>query len=184
MKRIALLPLVVTLAACAPQDNSKIVGLQDQVEALSTKFEHLEKQLEEQKQDASIKELFASFSKVAYLTPGADGYSLVSYDLGTFTVKIKDVKSYANGSRVVLQFGNPLSATVRGLKLDLDWGKVDEKGLSIGDSEKTKTFTLAQDLVGGRWSSIPFILEGIPPTELGFVRVHDVSHTGIRLLGD
>ncbi len=121
------------------------------------------------------------WDKIAYLTPGAEGYSTVSFDLGVLTVQLADVKPYANGSKVVLKFGNTLSSSINGLKASIEWGKVDDRGSPDNSNAKSKEMTFNQTLQAGAWNKIPVVLEGIPPTELGFVRVLDVTHTGIRL---
>jgi hypothetical protein len=119
--------------------------------------------------------------KVGYLTPGAEGYSTVGFDLGVLTVQLTDVKPYANGSKVTLKFGNTLSSSIDGLKATIEWGKVDQKGVWVDGSVRSKDMTFTESLRGGAWTSIPIVLEGIPAAELGFVRVSKIYHTGIHL---
>ncbi|MGH9877431.1 MAG: DUF3251 domain-containing protein [Nitrososphaerales archaeon] len=128
-----------------------------------------------------LKQRFNDWKNIAYLTPGDEGYSTIHFDLGVLTVKISDVKAYANGSTVNLQFGNTLSASIDGLKANIDWGKVSNDGTPINEDAKTKEITFAQKLKSGSWTIVPVVLDGIPSTELGFVRVRDVTHTGIQL---
>jgi Protein of unknown function (DUF3251) len=82
---------------------------------------------------------------------------------------------------VTLRFGNVLSSAINGLTATIDWGKVNEKGFADDSSAKSKEMTFNQTLQEGAWTSIPIVLEGIPPAELGFVRVSKIHHTGIRL---
>lgn len=159
-------------------------GTAQHIDALQKQVDAITKDLADVKQEQSklaMADMFRGFENVAYLQPGDSGYSLVHSDLGVLTVQIVNVESYANGSRVVLRFGNPLSTNINGLKVKLDWGHVTDKGLADNDTAKSKEFTFSQSLRSGAWTSIPVVLDGVPPDQLGFVRVSDVHHTGIGL---
>jgi hypothetical protein len=117
----------------------------------------------------------------AYLRPGDAGYATIKYDLGTLTVELSDIKPYANGSKVRLRFGNLLASNVNGLKTTLEWGHVDENGYAIKESIKSKEFSFLETLSAGSWTTISVILDGVPPSDLGFVTIKKVSHTGISL---
>lgn len=157
---------------------------QQQINALQKQVSSITKDLTDVKQEQSklaTEEFFRGFDKIAYLQPGDSGYSLVHSDLGVLTVQIVNVEPYASGSKIVLRFGNPLATNINGLNVELDWGSVDSKGLAENDTAKSKEFTFSQSLNSGAWTSIPVILDGVPPDKLGFVRVRDVHHTGIGL---
>ncbi|SHF23174.1 Protein of unknown function [Thermomonas hydrothermalis] len=137
--------------------------------------------LQEKQQQDDLNNLVKDLDGIAYLQPGDSGYSVVRYDLGTLTIQIADIAPYANGSKVALKLGNPLYSTVEGLKAKIEWGRVDENGFPDNESVKSKEVTLNESLRPGAWTTVPIFLDGIPPTDLGFVRIRDVSHTGIRL---
>jgi hypothetical protein len=158
-------------------------AFEKKLEAANTQIASLQKDLAEQKQKLEFDEFIKTFDNIAYLTPGNSGYSSIKFDLGTLTVQLADVKPYANGSKVTLKFGNTLSASINGLKATIDWGKVNEKGSPINESAKSKEVTFTETLRAGSWTPTSVVLDGLPPNELGFVRVHDVTHTGIQLLG-
>jgi hypothetical protein len=103
-------------------------------------------------------------------------------DLGNITVKIADVTPYATGSKVSLQFGNLTSAKIDGLRAKLEWGTVDEKGSAQNDKAKSREVEFTESLAPGAWTQSELVLEGVPPTELGFVRLREVDHSGIGLL--
>jgi Protein of unknown function (DUF3251) len=142
----------------------------------------LQQQLAELKQSRQWDEIVKDFDQIAYLTPGAEGYSAIRFDLGVLTVRLADVRPYANGSKVTLRFGNTLSSAITGLIATIEWGTVNDKGVPDNATAKSKEMTFVQTLRGGAWTSIPVVLDGVPPAQLGFVRVSKVSHTGIRLL--
>lgn len=164
--------------------NKALTTQGEQLVALSQEVDSLKAQLTEAKKKQASLELnnmFRDWEKIAFLRPGDSGYSPVRFDLGVLTVEMADVKPYANGSKINLRFGNTLSSSINGLKVTLDWGRVDEKGVVDNETAKSKEFTFTETLRSGAWTTIPVVLDGLPPTELGFVRVKDVAHTGISL---
>ena len=91
------------------------------------------------------------------------------------------MQPYANGSKVALQFGNLTSATINGAKAKIEWGSVDEKGSPKNEGARSREVTFEKSLSAAAWTTVPIVLEGVPPSELGFVRVREVSHRGISL---
>lgn len=164
-------------------DQTANTTLEKKLEAANAQITLLQKDLTEQKQKREFDELIQNFDKIAYLTPGSSGYSSIKFDLGVLTVQLADVNPYANGSKVTLKFGNTLAASINGLKATIDWGKVTEKGAAINESAKSKEITFTETLRAASWTPVSVVLDGLPPNELGFVRVHDVTHTGIQLFG-
>ncbi len=144
------------------------------VQELQTKIDKLEAKL-------FFSDTVKDWDKVAYLTPGADGYSVVKFDLGYLTIALDDIKPYANGSKVTLRFGNTLSSTITGLTATLEWGKVDKNGLPDNETTKSREVKFKESLRSGAWTQANVVLEGVLPTELGYVRVSKLDHTGIVL---
>lgn len=163
--------------ASSSTQSNELFTLRQELDALKTEVEALKGK---QSQD-DLDRIFKTFDRAAFLQPGDTGYATVRYDLGVLTIELADVRSYANGSKVSLRFGNPLASTVNGLKTKIEWGHMDENGYPDNASAKSKDFTFTESLGSGAWTTIPVVLEGVPPSELGFVRVKDVTHTGIRL---
>jgi hypothetical protein len=159
-------------------------GEDGRVETLEKRVAELEaanKLLKQQIDNVDFRVDIAAWDRIAFMKPGDSGYSALRYDLGVVTVKITDVKPYANGSKIALQFGNLTSAKVDGLNAKLDWGKVDEKGVPQNDKAKSREVTFVESLAPGAWTVSELVLEGIPPAELGFVRLKEVGHRGIVL---
>ena len=185
-----LLPTVLATAGC--DKVQRLLDAQNQIsdqgqkiELLLQQVEGLKKEVEATKKTQSsleMKELFREWEKIAYLEPGDAGYSTIRFGLGVLTVQMSDVKPYANGSKVNLKFGNPLASSITGLKAKLDWGRVDDKGLADNGTAKSKEFIFSETLSSGAWTTVPVVLDGIPPPELGFVRVSEVRHVGISLI--
>lgn len=151
------------------------------VSTLENKVASLEKEIADLKQTIELNQLVSGLDKVAYLTPGSDGYSLVKSDLGVLTVSIANIAPYANGSKVTLQFGNLSAATIDGLTVKLEWGSVDKNGTPINENAKSRDVSFKESLISGSWTNSNIVLEGVPPQELGFVRLRDVGHRGVKL---
>lgn len=167
-------PVFLTMLFWGCTEDPRVDNLQKELAALKAdvkKLENLRK----------FDQYFEDSDKIAFLTPGADGYTTLKFDLGVLTVSISDVIEYANGSKVTLQFGNPLSSTINGLNVKIEYGEVDEEGLPMNENQKMKEITFNEPLRSGSWSKVSVVLEGIPSTKLGFVRVREASHTGIVL---
>lgn len=149
--------------------------------ALRADVDALKSEIGTIKGERALEKIWDGIEKIAFLTPGSDGYSAIAFDLGVLTVQLVDVKPYASGSKITLKFGNVLSASVNGLKAKIDWGKVNENGTALNETTKSKEVTFTETLRHGSWTAVSVVLDGIPPNELGFVRVSGLQHTGIQL---
>ncbi|HVJ37199.1 MAG TPA: DUF3251 domain-containing protein [Stenotrophomonas sp.] len=155
--------------------------LKEQITAMTQQIQTLHTQVSQLQADQAVNEVLRSSDQIAFLRPGNDGYSLVRSDLGVLTVTLDDVQPYANGSRILLKFGNPLATTIDGLKVKLQWGSVTANDVPDPEAMREKELTFSQSLPAGAWTSLPVVLEGVPPAALGYVRVAQVAHTGISL---
>lgn len=129
----------------------------------------------------SLLELQLNPYKTAYLTPGTDNYDIIDAGIGRLTISLDNVQPFANGSKVTLKIGNPTSATIDGVEADLEWGTVDKTGIPVNDTAKVKHVTFNEVLRAGAWTNVSCVLENTLPTELGFIRVKELSHSSIKL---
>lgn len=154
-----------------------------QIATLETRLASLEQQVKAVKSEVELDKLFKNIENVAYMTPGESGYVLVKSDISVLTVALTNVAPYASGSKVALQFGNLSSATIDGLKAKVEWGPVEKDGTPKNEEAKSREITLSESLNAGSWNTTELVLEGVPPSELGFVRLRGVGHRAIRLRG-
>jgi hypothetical protein len=63
-----------------------------------------------------------------------------------------------------------------------NYGEVDNKGMPKNETTQTKQVTFNESLRSGSWTRVSVVLDGISSSKLGFVRVQEVKHTGIRLM--
>jgi outer membrane murein-binding lipoprotein Lpp len=174
-KLIVAVPGGLLAVGCAA-DQKRSSNHDTEITELTTKLDSLQKEIESLKADVALRD-----HSSAYLTPGSDGYSILDTDVGRMTISMKDVQPYADGSKVTLQFGNLTSATVDGVKATVEWGSNEKGFLDYMSSLRFREVAFTQSLRSGAWTSIPIVLEGIPPTQLGFVRVTKIAHTGVSL---
>lgn len=178
---IGIISLIIALYAANKPQKSIVSNSGYSAESIDSEIQDIKEEVFDLKRQLTLTKLEKKFGEIAYLTPGSTGYSTVNFDLGTLTVSINNVTTYANGARVTLQFGNPLSSTINGLNLKIDYGEVNSTGGANNDTSRTKELTFTEALISGSWTNVDIVLEGFSPSRLGFVRVHSVSHTGIRL---
>jgi hypothetical protein len=168
--------LLLLAGGCADEAHQKalearIIRLEAANAALAAQLKNVELQAE-----------LAASERIVFLKPEDSGYSILRLDLGNITVRITDVQPYATGSKVSLQFGNLSSARIDGLRATLEWGRVDASGAALNDQAKSRQVEFTESLAPGAWTQSELLLAGVPPTELGFVRLKEVDHSGIGLL--
>ena len=172
--------LLLFLSGCIK--NSQEENLQTELSALKTEVNQLKRNISDLQRQLKFERTLKGLDEIAILTPAAEGYSTIKFDLGVLTVSIANVVEYANGSKISLKFGNPLASAIDGLKATIDYGEVDEQELPRNDTAKTKDVVFNDSIQPGAWTSVHLVLDGVAPSKLGFVRVRNVHHTGIRLL--
>jgi len=168
---------IAASGSVASATSEDVTAIRQEIDALKIELTDLKKK----QASAEWDNMMRDFERVAFLRPGDEGYSAVRFDLGVLTVSLVDITPYANGTKVQLQFGNPLSSTVNGLKTKLEYGHTDEKGVPDNANAKSKDVTFNEALRPGAWTTVSVVLDGVKPSDLGFVRVKEITHTGISL---
>ncbi len=163
--------LLLGLTSCGYQDTQKLQN---------EKIEKLEKKIEEIEGKVNFQEFVTNSDGVAFLKPSGLGYAVIKFDLGYLTVQIVDATQFANSTKVKIKFGNPLGSTIKGLKGDFEWGSVNEKGW-VKDELGSKEISLNESLTAGSWTTATIVLEGLDVKNFGFLRVKNLTHTGILL---
>jgi len=155
--------LLPALSACGSKTDDKVKGLEDRL--------------------AKVEQTIGAH-QVITLKPGATGYSMIDSDMGRIAVAIANIEPYANGSRVTLDFGNPSAARLTGVKAKIEWGSNDAKGLPLAATNtQSMTFTAPEPLPPGSWKQFPVDLGGVPPTQLGWVRISTFDSGTVDLIG-
>lgn len=191
-----LLALSIAYTLCACQPNSELLKIKTELSDTNKKIVELEKKLHEiddtvlaqaNAVNSSLSELHEFKSKselkfIAYLKPDDEGYSLLHTDLGIIAVSLVDIVAYADGCKVKLSLGNTLSTDISGLNGKFTWSKILDNGKYDFVNAKSKDVTFTQTLKAGSWTTVTVILSGVQPSEFGFLKLSEFSHTGIKLL--
>jgi len=162
-------------------DRKSVEEMKAELDSLTSQLKTAQDAVVVLQANAAVDSVLRDGDRVAELRVGSEDYQLVRSDLGVLTVALVDVQPYANGSRVVLKFGNPLASTINGLKVNLGWGANGENARPDDESALSKDITFSQSIQSGAWTSVPVVLEGVPPASLDYIRVTHVTHTGIAL---
>jgi hypothetical protein len=153
-----------------------------EIDSFKSELAELKERIIDIQAEKLVSDYTSNLDRTAHLEPGKSGYSIVRYDLGVLLVSIEDIQPYANGSKVLLRFGNPLASSINGLKSKVEWGTSDQwNGMAVSKSTKSKDITFNEVIRTGSWTDSSVVLEGVPPESLSFVRISNISHTGISL---
>lgn len=166
------------LVACQPSGSSSHPDLSPQVAQLEKQVADLSAMLDEVRRKAnttsSVVEFKANAHPTAVFDPADPGFQLLDTGVVTLAISVDDVKPLADGSRVTFHFGNPSSAAVNDLKLQLTYGQRLEnfKTFSEWDSAlltAEKKLTVA--VQPGSWNPQQITLPRIRPENLGYIKM-------------
>jgi len=125
----------------------------------------------------------------AEFNPAADeGFQRVDTSLGTTLVVLDDVQPFADGSRIELHIGNMTNGNLAKVTLKVMWNSkepveppetataderaaYDEAFVKWLEGERSKDVELTQSLSRGAWTVVTTNVPGVPPDELGYVRI-------------
>lgn len=111
---VVVLALGTFLAGCSPSLPTKSTTANTpqsaRLDFSADEFRKLAARVDELETTDRLRKLLDEADREAYLKTTAQEYTWARTELGVVTVNISNVSEYANGSQVVLTFGNPTSA--------------------------------------------------------------------------
>ena len=173
MKKIMILCTACMLLGCG---NNHAASQQSEGDV-----SRLEERLNKLESDALAASLESDSHDAAYLRPTDPGYALIDSDFGRLAFSIENVESYANGSKIVLQIGNPTMATYSGMKAKVEWGRADKDGSPSDDHKRFMNFAPVDPLPAGSWHNYSLTLADVPPNELGWVRISNFNNGNVSM---
>ena len=156
--------------------------LEQKIQDMNREIEDLRSKIELIESNNDTNQLLERKEKVAFLEVGTIGFTPLKTAYGTITVKIKDIKPFASGSKVTLVLGNTLNAYFNEINFRLDYGGLKEDGRINFDTEKSKNIKTLVEMSPGKWTKIEVVLEGLPVSELGYLRLSDIELPSMRLM--
>ncbi len=115
------------------------------------------------------------------LKPGDASFSVLRLDVGSLALNLDSVTPYGQGSLLGFSIANLTSAEIDGLAGTLWWGIPEADGTHPVDERRSHGLILSQPLPAGAWVDVMVSLESVPPQQIGFVRLSQVSATSIRV---
>lgn len=115
------------------------------------------------------------------LKPGDGSFSVVRLDVGSLAVSLDSVGPYGAGSLLTLSAANLASAEITGLVGTLGWGIPEADGTHAVDERRTRPLALSQGLPPGTWTRVTVTLDSVPPDQIRFIRLSEMSATGLKL---
>jgi outer membrane murein-binding lipoprotein Lpp len=176
MIRMVWAPLACAMAllsGCSSTPSSpKVTQLHQEVSQLNQQMRHLTSQagaIEIQGQ------LNSQSTQGAWLVPQANTPVELQTQLGTLRLSLTRPTAEANGARATLTFSATGSQPVPALQARVVWGERDPAtGKPLEASSLSQTIEVPAALLPRASVSVPLRLSGFAPSQIGFVRVHDV----------
>jgi hypothetical protein len=192
MNQAPVIGLLVALALTAGCQRQSDANLRSELEALRTeqaqKLGELSRDRDQIREQLATtdSELFALQRKVnsrdkAFFLPDDLSTKTISSNLGSFAVRVSDVRPYANGSRAKVEFGNLYLSNISRVSFTLEWGKRGPDGNMDTATTRDQKIDIAPELRAGSWTKADVVLDGITPAELGWVEVRDLWMGAIAL---
>lgn len=137
------------------------------------------KELEKKVETLEMKILFLEMNQNNYRTvtldPSSKEYQRIDTTSGFFLISLKDVKPYLDGQKIILDIGNPTSATYHGFKMNVKWGRKFDSNKDNYDewkkSLKEKDVSFTDELRPATWNRVELIVSPAPPEQLGYINL-------------
>lgn len=164
---------VALLSGCASAPSSpKVNELHQEVSQLNQQMRRLTTQagaIEIQGQ------LNSNSTQGAWLVPQASTPVELQTQLGTLRLSLSRPTPEANGARATLTLSATGSQPVPALKARVVWGELDPaSGKPLEASSLSQEIAVPAALLPRASVTVPLRLSGFAPSQIGFVRVHDV----------
>lgn len=173
------LPVIVTLVGCslgngdAQRNEGRLADLERRTAVLESQSKSLDTKLTTYIQ--------LNGDHKAYLDPsGNGGYGAVQTNVGILLVSVSRVSPKADGTELVLEIGNPSSATYVGAEAQIDYNVRYVGSAEWRNGLRTTRTKILKPLLPASWNTITTSLPGIKPDELGYLAVN-VDPDEVRL---
>lgn len=174
MRTASTLLLLVTplfLAACAPQ--SEVRQMHSNVSTLNKEMGKLQQETIKITQQNALN---ARSQSGVYLLPGANTPARLSSQLGMMKMSLVNVAADANGTAATLRIQGESTTPFPAFTGTLEWGQL--QGTTENYQEvnvRNQQFSVPASVLAPGDVSIPVKLNGITPTQPGFIRIHDIQ---------
>ena len=186
--RGGLSPLVLALCSIAcVQKDPRIAKLEQRLDAAEKKLETVEQDVSILKTRAdSTDETLIQLTPdtAAEFAPDQKGFTAIHTSYGVFLVSVSDIKPYANGYKVVLNFGNPLNVDFDGAEIQVQWGPKRKQGIKYSEylqQLRTSKQSVLKRLRGGSWNPVEVVLAPASQTDIERIVVQSITTNKVLL---
>lgn len=172
MKYLSIV-LIILMAGCS-QNNA---DTQKEIASLKADVYLLKSSIEELKSESIVTtEMTKQLSHTgAIFNPTDTTFRTISTKYGILLISIENIQPYANGSKITVSIGNPLSMQFSNCKFKAAWSSID------GGDTLRKSVDRVGDLISGRWNPDTLILDGVTPDKLKSIAIGDVTCNTVNL---
>lgn len=170
-RMLPILPALFFLAGCAQQ--RQMPQLQNQLSQLNHRLQTLTDQATALEQQNALN---AHSDAGVYLLPAAQNRAILQSIIGQLSVSLDHIETEANGTRALLHIRTLDSARLPAFGAHIDWGAIDPvSGKPLTNDVQTQAFRFLPPLLPKTEAVIELRLSGLPPEQLGFVRLYHIA---------
>ncbi|ELY7392959.1 DUF3251 domain-containing protein [Cronobacter universalis] len=161
----------LALSACAPQ--SEVRQMHQNVSTLNQEMTKLKQETVKITQQNALN---VKSKSGVYLLPGSNTPARLSSQLGMLKMSLRNVTAGANGTQATLYIQSESSDPLPAFTGTVEWGQL--QGTTENYQEvnvQNQPFSAPASTLAPSDVSIPLMLTGITPEQLGFIRVHDIQ---------
>lgn len=174
-KGLFLLPLLsaALLNGCAAPPSASTRALHGEVGQLNQQVSQLTRQasaLEQQNQ------LNSHSTQGAWLLPAANTRVELQSLAGPLMLSLTRIEAEASGTRALLTLRAAGDRPLQSLRMQVEWGELDAAtGKPLSAGALSQIIEVRNALLPKSEQPVPLRLSGLPPEQLGYVRIHDVE---------
>ncbi|MCT4704420.1 DUF3251 domain-containing protein [Enterobacteriaceae bacterium H16N7] len=173
--RVFLVGSMMSLTACAQQ--TEVRQMKQEVGSLSQQMTKLGDQTVKLTQQNALN---AKSATGVYLLPGSNTPARLNSQLGNLQMSLSNVAAEANGTRATLTIKGESNDPLPAFTGKVEWGQI--QGTTDNYQEvnvQTQQIDAPASVLAPSDVTIPLLLPGITPDQLGFVRVHDIQPSDV-----
>jgi hypothetical protein len=168
------------LAPSFASDSWEYSFLSGQISGLQTQISQLQTDL------WRVQYVQDSYKTAVFDATAPKGYQVLQTSAGQFLVALDEATPYLDGYRLRFEFGNPYSATFKGLEVTVKWGKSFDrfsKSASLNlyskwqKSLRKKEASLTQDLEPATWNVVNITVSPAEPDQLSYIELAMTTKT-------
>jgi hypothetical protein len=169
--RIFLVGSLMSLTACAQQ--TEVRQMKQEVGSLTQQMNKLGDQTVKLTQQNALN---AKSTTGVYLLPGSNTPARLNSQLGNLRMSLSNVAAEANGTRATLKIKGESNDPLPAFSGKVEWGRI--QGTTDNYQEvnvQNQQIEAPASVLAPSDVTIPLLLPGITPEQLGFVRIHDIQ---------